>query len=331
MKLQGVIILRISDFQRFFDLEEFLVKNQEFLELMSQYGSGYFCKTGRPIVTTHQLSSPEMREREEAIARDLCGVVRNWLKGDSFTAEIKSDQLFIRGGSTALPLGRLKGEVDKYRDKLGFKDIYGLVALYILAGVNQPGSTLQPDFGVFYNHKTGNDTQEDFISLHKDTVLPASKAGSKSNFRLRIFANLTAGRPIKLKAGAEEVTLKEGQCVTGIFSDDGCVTLLNSEASSLPSTHAILVPDKQHKRANLQLNHQGSTNTIPGVTSVWMETGGAAYVTADGKVGYDPERCYNLNNRLSIFFSHAKDRKLLAIKKTENGSYVLYTDKQIEY
>lgn len=313
MKLQGVIILRISDFQRFFDLEEFLVKNKEFLELMSLYGSRPFCKT-----------APE---------RDLCGVVRNWLKGDSVTAEIKSGQLLIDGanGRSAFPLGRLKSEVEKYSDKLGFKDLYGLAALYILAGVNQNGSTLQPDFGVFYNHKTGNDTQEDFISLHKDTDLPAAKSGSKGNFRLRTLANITAGRPIRLRAGEEEVTLNEGQCVTGIFSDDGCVTLLNSEASSLPSTHAILVPDKQHKRANLQLNHQGSTSIIPGVTSVWMETGGAAYVTADGKVGYDPEKCYNLNNRLSLFFRYAKDRKLLAIKKTETGSYVLYTDKQIEY
>lgn len=314
MKLQGVIILRIADFQRFFDLDEFLVKKKEFFELMSQYGSRPFCNTPQE--------------------RDLCGVVRNWINGDSFTADIRDSQFIINGanGRSSFPLGVLKAQVEKYRDKLGFKDIHGLTALYLLAGANDKTCSFIPDYGIFITEKAGVDNGNNFISLHKDTELAKANSVSTNAFRLRVLANINVGGPVKVSVEKEETILQEGQCITAIFSDSGCVTLLDREASALPGVYAALVPDKAHKCANLKLSHDGYTETIAGVTSVWVEPGvGVAYVTADGNVVYDKDKCYKLNSRVSIFNRNANGRKLLAIKKTDSGNYVLYTNTQIDH
>ena len=314
MKLQGVIILRITDFQRFFDLDEFLVKKDEFCELMKRYGSRPFCNT-----------------KQE---RDLCGVVRNWINGGVITAEIRNDHFIINGanGRFLFPLGVLKEQIDKYYEKLGFNDIYGLTALYLLAGVNNKDCSFIPDYGIFFNDKKGICTENSFISLHKDIVLPKAESKSKDVFRLCVLANINAGSPIRISIDNDEVVLKEGQCIAGVFSESGCVTLLNREASVPPSVYAVLIPNMTHKCADLQLSTDGKTRSIAGVSTVWVEPGaGVAYVTAAGDVVYDKNLCYKLNSRVSIFKKNVKERKLLAIKKTDAGNYVLYTNSQIDH
>ncbi len=314
MKLQGVIILRISDFQRFFDLDEFLVKKNEFLELLARYGTRLFCNT--------------LQER------DLCGIVRNWLNGVPISAEISAGKLIVHGvnGRNCYPLGVLQEQIDKYSGKLGFKDLYGLTAVYLLAGVNKADCPFKPDYGIMVNEKTDTISDENFISLHKDISLPVSDSASEGVFCVRVFANINAGIPIKVSTGDEEVILKEGQCVTAIFSDSGCVTLLCREISPMPGVYATMVPDKANKCANLVINRDSDTQVVTDVTSVWEEGGSdLAYVTAAGKVGYDKVKCYNLDRRLSVFFRNANGRKLLAIKKKPSGNYLLYTDTRIEY
>lgn len=314
MKLQGIIILRSTDFKRYFDLEEFLVKKNEFLALMSQFGAKQFSNTDEEV--------------------NLCGIVRSWLKGDPIGAEIKSDRLLISGpdGNSPFTLGVLKDEIEKYRDKLGFKDLYGLTALYLLAGVNERGCSFRPDFATFLRFKNGNELKDDFISLHKDIVLKKAPPVSNGSFRLCTLANLTAGAPVRVDAGDEIVILKEGQCVTGIFTDEGCITLLNRECSGFPNIYAELIPDKHSKQPDLRIYRDGATEVIHGVSTVWIEADKyIAYVKTDGSAVYDLVRCYNLNNRISLYNKHNKNHKLLAIKKTDNGNYVLYTDSQIEY
>lgn len=314
MKLQGVLILRISDFRRFFDLDEFLVKKQEFSELMRLQGSGPFCDTAKE--------------------RFLCGIVRNWINRDPFLAEIKNDKFVVNCGNekAAYPLGVLKTQVDKYKSQLGFKDLYGIVALCLLAGANRKDCAFTSDFGSLVNERTGNDCGSAFVLLHKDTELPMADATAKGNFRIRVFANVNASSPVTVKTTKAEVTLQEGQCVTAVFSDSGCVALLPREAAALPTIHASLVPDKGNKRANLVISHEGQVKTIHGVASVWVEPGaGVAYVTDAGEVVYDAPKCYKLRSRLTIFDKCRGDRKLIAINKTDSGNYVLYTNSQIDY
>lgn len=135
-----------------------------------------------------------------------------------------------------------------------------------------------------------------------------------------------------MKTAKTEATLQEGQCLTAVYSDSGCVALLPREAAELPTIHASLVSDKANKRANLVISREGRSKTIPGITSVWVEPGaGVAYVTDAGEVVYDAQKCYKLRSRLAIFDKCKGDRKLIAISKTDSGNYVLYTNSQIDY
>ena len=61
MKMNGVIILRISDFKRFFNFQEFWSQKEEFINLFNQEGYvDFFCNT-----------------EEEKI---LCKCTLDWLK-----------------------------------------------------------------------------------------------------------------------------------------------------------------------------------------------------------------------------------------------------------
>lgn len=306
--------MRISDFRSFFDFDEFLVKKQEFADLLRQRGTRAFCNT--------------IRERV------LCGIVRNWINREPITAKIKNGNFVVNSGGEkfTFPLGGLAEQVDKYSSQLGFKDLYGLVALCILVGGDRKDSTFNADFGNFVNEKNGNDSGRAFVSLYKDTELPVAAPVACGCFRTRVFANLNSGRAVVLKAGSNEITLQEGQCVVAVFAETGCVALLPRQAADLPSLHAELVPDKANMRANLVVSREGRPELITGVTSVWIEPGaGVTYVTDSGQVVFNEAKCYKLSSRLQTFNRHSNDRKIIAIKKSENNNYVIYTTSQIDY
>jgi len=307
MKLQGVTILRISDFRRFFDLDEFLAKKKEFSELITLYGARYFCDKPKEIY--------------------LCGVIKNWINGSTVNAKISDGQFYINGDKEKYELGVLKQQIDKYKNQLSFKDLYGLTALCLLAGANETNCTFVPDYGLIM----GGDNGEAFVSLHNDVEYPQAKEMHDGAFRLRVIANIHAGHPIKITVGTQQMILKEKQCVTSIFSNSGCVTLLDREASDLPRIYAYLEPNGEYRCANLKISG-AETSIIPNIASVWLEPGaGIAYITTKGEIVFDKDKCFALKQRLNNFQRNAEGRKLLAIKKTDNGHYILYTDSQIDY
>lgn len=317
MKLQGILIMRITDLIRFFDLNEFWRQRPEFRDIISGASSTFFFEN----------------DRQRLLAGRVIGL---WLDGklrpQGITLDAGRLTLYDNGFPTAFPLGRLAPCVEKARETLKPTDLIGLTALYLMLGANDDASGIMPDYDGFAAMQSGK-LIGDFITISDDTEFAFAGYAPAPPFDLKYIANLNVPRGLTVKCGSTSATLEQGRCLTAIFAGEQCVAILPHKVSDATLRIEAELWANAHTRRADAVVHDASPQKriIPGVTSLWLEPGhGLAYTSVDAPPVY-PENATACRWRISDYTDSHPDRKILAVLSNEPQNYILYTSEHISH
>lgn len=304
MKIQGVEILRITDFCRFFDLETFLVNSKEYIDMLNNCDLELFCSN----------------QKEQ----QLISLVKAWRLGKKLNGCIIGDQVKTVG-TNFLPLGSIAEILDEFSQTISCEDRVGLAYLFLILKDYWTPEMMKRGCEIFRCFKSGK-PMGDIISIHRDTEYRQGKP-QVSDITCRYLINTGHKDGVKIKCGDKEVKLGIGDCVVGLFNDaEECVGFLPNEAN---------VEDKSVKmkmKVNLTTNepyveifrkNSDKPICVDNVSSFWIEHGGYVVVfKKDGSIDYDP-RCYSLKMRLSKF-SQTNPGKTIVAAENNDGFYTFY-------
>lgn len=322
MKLQGVIILRVTDLRRFFDLTEFWQQRDDFVEMIKQGRLDVFCDT----------------EDERA----LCIMVRNWIsihrgkKDAVLLAEIKDCTLcFTDGSNKTFPLGLLDKFVEKIKGKLPHKDLVGLVCLYLLLGADKIGSGIKPEMGISRKQTSGEPSVNDevkYIPLYGDCEFKYIDA-PEYPFTRRVIANVSQNK-ITVKYGESIVEFSPDECAVALFCNaNQCYKIFPHIADNHDGLKLCLKIDKSTGEPYLEEHNSGlmEPKRTPNVYSIAIEDGIApVYVDLYGKLHFDSD-CVPLSSFYAKFLKNAQEKDILAFERKGSGSFVFYTKNKINY
>ena len=318
MKLQGVIILRITDLIRFFDLNEFWQHRDAFLRLLADpTRSPLFFDTDRQ--------------------RMLYGrIVAFWLNGKLRPMGMSLDSarltLYDNNFPTAIPLGQLTRHIGNAATLLSKTDLIGLTALYLMLGADDPASEITPDYEGFAAMRSGK-IAGDFIVISSDIEFQPAGFAPEPPFSIKYIANLNVPAPLTVRCGASAATVDRGQCLTAVFSGEHCVALLPRHVSDpILRIDAELRANPHTRRADA-IVHDASTQkrVIPGVTSLWLEPGHGIAYTSVAAAPVFPANATACRWRISDYMESHPDRKIIAVLSNEPQNYILYTAEHISH
>lgn len=304
MKIQGVEILRITDFCRFFDLEHFLVNSKEYIDMFNNCDLDLFCSN-----------------RKE---QQLISLIKAWCSGTKLNGCISEDQVKTVG-TNFLPLGQIASILDEFKQTISCEDRVGLAYLFLILKDYWTPEMMRHGCETFRCFKSGK-PMGNIILIHRDTEY---KQGNPqfSDITCRYLINTSYKDGVKVKCGSKEVKLDVGDCVVGLFNDaEECVCLLANEASiEENSVKMKMKVNLKSYEPYVEIFRKNSDNPscINNVSSFWIEPGGYVVVfKEDGSIDYDP-RCYLLRTSLSNFSKNNPGKTIVAAEKN-NGVYKFY-------
>ena len=320
MKLQGVIILRVTDLRRFFDLTEFWEQRNDFVEMIKQGWLNVFCDT----------------EDE----RELCLTIRRWILGhredcfhSSIKEEIKDNSLSLSGftdeTNKSFPLGKLKKFVEQYKNVISSKDLIGLVALYLLLGADKTDCAIEPEISIFPNKISVEqlvEKDDEYIPLHGDCEFK-SITEPVYPFARKVIANVS-DKDVNVKCGTSLVTLSPKECVVALFCNSNqCYKIFPHIAADYNKSLELRMKiDMFTKRPYMVIKVNGTEKSVANVYSIAIEDGKfPVYVEGQGKLNYDVAKCFKLNSKYNHFKENTSDSKILAFERSVNGCFVFYT------
>lgn len=332
IKLKGVIILRISDFRRFFDLGEFFFKKEDFISLFKQE-------------IYRRVESPTKPLEEYFFVNDakeflLLQKTYDWLINPSKELlKVKMDKTEVKieandGNLFVYPLGRLKDYIEDVRkqNQLTNKEILGLTLLYLLLNANESNS----DINIIYDNALGNinvtkkDIKE-FEFCWEDIELEKIESPI---FPLRrcVLINKNMTKDIKVRFRDKELLLKPNECVVGLFSQNKCLILLDNVVSDYNSNVTLkLSVNGSSPIPRCEIHSATGINYIKDVSSIAMEPDGdIIYSTFDGKINYN-HNSFRLDLRINSFLKKDYSSDLIGFKKDISGNYIFYTTNKIDY
>lgn len=312
MILQGVIILRITDLIRFFDLAEFWQFKEDFAELLSRDKYGCF------------FDAEEQKE--------LATVVTRWLRGEDPLATVTRDKLIInvKGADSSFPLGRLSAHVQSCRSKKTptEKQLTGLTALYVMLGANLDGSDIPIQYELGSSMITGSGGLR---PLFADCSLDSAGATSPTSYERSLIVNMNtpqSNKKIHVQCGNANYELYPMDCIIGLFTaDNKCVRLFPRSSRDFDGHTCSLVYNPSTKQPSLKIEKVEGVENIENVCCFYMEKGGnLVYLTQDGQFHYDETKCYRLHVSYTTFRRHRPDAAILAFDVSSTGNYNFYTD-----
>lgn len=312
MELQGIKILRISDLRRFFELDEFWRKRDEFIKMVGDPSKTFFFDNGNE--------------------RDIYCLLREWMTKESEIPSIfQGDNTLIvklATKDTSFSLGRMASEVSKYRRNIKNKDLIGLTLLYKLLGADREDSDIPLQYDFFTAIRTGKYVGE-FIGLYENEEFE-STAMPVFPLSRHVIVNMNQSRTISIGCGKQKIELQSGECVIGLFCNDYCYRLLPHYISdSNNGITLILKINKYTKKPRLEIHKQDGVRCVENVSSIAIENGGfPVYTTFDGEL-YCPPECFTLANEYDTFCNHNKDNLLLAFEISPEGGYYFYITNSI--
>lgn len=330
--LKGVIILRISDFRRFFDFGEFWFKKEEFLKLFKQE-------------INRRVESPTKPIEEYFFVNDkkefcLLQKVYDWLTNPSrelSKVKLNATEVIIEANdreSLEYPLGRLKDYIEnaKRQNQLKTKSILGYTLLYLLLNANEHNSEINIIFGrTADNIVVNNNEIGEFNHCWHDVRLEKIEVPI---FPLRrcVIVNMNQDSNIFVNFDDKSLSLKSNECVVGLFCDNKCYTLLDNVVSDNESRVTLrLSVNVDALIPRCEVHSDAGIDYIDGVSSMAIEPDGSiTYSTFDGKIIYN-ETCFKANLRIASFLKKDYASELLAFKKDEYGNYTFYTKQIIDY
>lgn len=212
-KLQGVIILRISDFRRFFDWDEFWAKKDDFIKFFSKEANKkFFADNHKELLLLQRFYMWLLNPSKE-----LPNIKLNVDKGELQIGDYTSDTPQV------YPLGkRLQEEIKKVK-KLNLmtdKTLTGYTLLYLLLGAN-----VNTDIKINYIA-----WQNDSIKyLYENKKLLAFKGklplDVDKHFEYKLLVNKHSDA-ISIGHGYDNYKLSSNECMVGIFCNNECFKLL---------------------------------------------------------------------------------------------------------
>ena len=312
MKMNGVVILRISDFKRFFDFQEFWSQKQEFIELFNQEGYlDFFCNT-----------------EEEKI---LCNFILDWLKNNPSSGEQIARDLFRK---TVKKIAGIDLRVWEMRQPIGLMSLSVLVSDTLCTDEVEGwleimrGNGLESNYYPLYENK-------EFECLD-DVQFPLKARVIVNKTNQIISVNILGEKPKKLSAGG---------CIVGLFdADGGCYKLLPNVGyegklkfklimdKDLKTTKLIIsgepyndfefpLDTKIHKNQNGDIEFRYIDNVVSFITTQY----GLAAVDMNGKVVFSTKWGV-LRRKIDSFYTKYPMEKILCIESetdiiTENRVY----------
>ena len=331
--LQGVVILRISDFRRFFDWGEFWAKKEDFISLF------------RSEINRRVESQTKPQEEYYFVDNDsefyLMQRLYEWLVNPNKELQrIKLDSTELKietntGDTIVYPLGRLQTEIEniKKQNKLTNKTIIGYTLLYLFLGGNERNSRTRIDFGFTTSPNTkANDYEIKEFEPRWDDVLLHKIEQPSYPLRRCIIVNKNQSKDISVICGNDTVSLKTNECVIGLFCGDKCLLLLDNVASDYDSKVTLKLSTKGTSLIPIcEVHRSTGIEYIEGVSSIAAEAdGNIVYSTMDGDICYNKE-CFSLDLRITSFKEKDYSKDLLAYKKDISGNYIFYCKNKINY
>lgn len=304
MKIQGVEILRITDFCRFFELEDFLVNSKEYTDMLQNLDLESFCSN----------------QKEQ----QLIALIRAWRLGKQLNGAITGGQVKTVG-SNFLPLGSIAGVLDEFSQTISYEDRIGLAYLFLILKDYWTTEMMKRGCETFRCFKSGK-PMGDTVSVYRDTEFPQAKP-QVADITRRYLINTSHNEGVKVKCGTNEVKLELGDCVVGLFNNaEECVCLLPNKASiddnSVTMRMKVNLTSKE-PYVEIYRKDFDTAICVGDVTSFWIEPGGYVVIfKKDGSVDYDP-CCFSLKMRLSKFSQTNPDKTIVAAE-SKNGNYTFY-------
>lgn len=201
MKMNGVIIMRISDFKRFFDFQEFWSHKEEFINLFNQEGYlDFFCNT-----------------EEEKI---LCKCILDWLKDKNSFENVNNLRRIINNREREI--SRIKDILKAHN--LSNSTIRGLISLFLLLS-----DTLKVDeIEKWLEILCGNSIENDNYPLYANKEFESSY-DIKFPLIAKRIVNKTSQVLYVTIIGENPKELSSGDCIVGLFdkeNKDKCYKLL---------------------------------------------------------------------------------------------------------
>lgn len=313
MKLQGVEILRISDFRRFFNIEEFIQNKRAFANLFSTVDLESFCDT--------------------AEERALCSQLRLWCMGQPLSASIDqlNKQVTIPLYGT-IALGYVFAVQKQYESTIKASERIAMACLCLLLGAY----CTESEATYIYNYIGGDKSMQRFVSVSANVDLEQHCVQTGEPCYRVVYANLFFDKEFVVKCGRRVEKLRKGECVVAIHTPKGCVALMprTALASDLNARLMINPKTRQPYLSVVNLKNLKSEEKYKNVASFWIEEGrGLIYTTFDNQVkkafGREEEQndfssCYTFNQEYKLFCKYNPNKLLLAISKT-NGYYTFYS------
>lgn len=330
--LKGVIILRISDFRRFFDLGEFWFKKEEFLKLFKQEINRRVESPTKPIEEYFFVNN----KKEFCLLQK----VYDWLTNPSkelLKVKLNATEVIIEANDGELfvyPLGRLKDYIEdaKKQNQLTKKSILGYTLLYLLLNANEHNSEINIIFGKTSDNIVINKNEiREFEPCWDDVRLEKIE---NPIFPLRrcVIINKNQSKDILVNFDDTSLSLKSNECVVGLFCENKCYTLLDNVVSDYESKVTLkLSVNETTLIPRCEVHRFSGIDYINGVSSMVIESDGSiTYSTFDGKIIYN-KTCFSANLRIASFLKKEYASELLAFKKDETGNYTFYTKNKINY
>lgn len=331
--LQNVIILRISDFQRFFDWGEFWAKKEDFISLF------------RGEINRRVESQTKPQEEYYFVDNDaefyLMQRLYEWLINPNKELQrIKLDSTELKietniGDTLVYPLGRLQSEIEniKKQNQLTNKTIIGYTLLYLLLGANEHNSSIVIDFDSTSNQGSKDSGCEikEFEPRWDDVVLEKI---DQPIFPLKrcIIINKNQCKTISVTRGDNSILLRPNECVVGLFCDNKCLQLLDNVVSDYDSKVSLKLSVKGTSLMPIcEIHRSTGIQYIESVSSIAVEADGSiVYSTMNGDICYNKD-CFSLDLRITSFYKKEYSKDLLAFKKDSSGNYIFYCKNKINY
>lgn len=318
MKIQGVEILRITDFRRFFDMEDFLVNSKRYVEMFQETDMELFCNN--------------------MLEGQLISQLRAWRSGKQLNTTFNDGQINLIGDSgsvTWLPLGHLAHILNDFRETISSKDRLGLAYLFLLLKDAWTPEMIRKGCETFIEFKSGVPTRE-FIPIHKNSIIPLGKT-QIGNLKRRFIANTKHVEDITVSVGDNEVVLHQGDCIVGLFNEQNeCVKLLTNVVYSEDQKIRLkLKADFNSEKAYVEIIRPEwpEKEKVYDASSFWIEPGnhiivlknnGELILINENKEQEDTSKCFKLNKRYQMFKQSHPDKKIIAVEPTQ-WDYLFYS------
>lgn len=283
LTINNVIILRNSDLKRFFDIEEFWIQRQEFIDTVKSRTIDLFFDSDKEkeCFTLFCLWSSQK------------GTVQAEFKGETLYARVDNrDRVYA--------LGRLTQPINSASKQLSMKDRIGMTLMYLMLGADETNSSIDISYDFLLSHSEGKSgiPSGDYIIKYDDWNIV--KDEFSDTIHRKIIVNKSS-HAITISSGNQSETLMPMECVVGLFSNEGCYRLL---------PHHIVSPDGGlqlrlvcgNNCANLEIHKEDKRDVIIGVSSIFIEKGNnPIYLKNDGVMVYDKSCCYAFDRDLNNY------------------------------